>query len=126
MRIGHKNNYLSFLKAAPSSPYSSWKFDAVSSNNGRIFTASHDLTIIPSPQEAYSQFKEFSDLKTDQIKIILSEGGWLQLERDKRGYITVSYRLADYESLVAMEGSVLVEGEYANAFCREFGALLKP
>jgi hypothetical protein len=125
MRIGNEENSLNVRKRDPADPYSYWIFEAVSSYKGRIFTALHEAVMVDTSKDVFNRLNDFSDLRQSQIKITLSEGGWLHLERDHRGYITLSYRLADSRSPAAMEGAVLIEGEYANAFCRELWALLK-
>jgi hypothetical protein len=125
MRIGQDDNYLLIECSSPLGGYSTCRLEAVAAAGGGRFTAVHDRLMMDASGQTGQQFSEFADLKTAAIEIRLTEGGWLRLERDHRGYITVRYRIAGWRAAAAMEGEALIEGEYAGSFCREFGAFLK-
>jgi hypothetical protein len=80
--------------------------------------------ILDSSEATLKEFSDFESLKNTKIEIRLAEAGWLRLQRDARGYITVRYRIGSWKVCAAMEGEIVVEGEFASAFCREFGVLL--
>ena len=71
------------------------------------------------------RFAEFADLRTAQTEIPLTEGGWIRLERDNKGYITVRYRIGTLKAFAAMEGEVFVDSEFASSFYREFSGLFR-
>jgi hypothetical protein len=81
--------------------------------------------MVDSSDATIQRFADFESLTSEQIEIPFTEGGWLRLQRDARGYITVRYRIAAWKASAAMEGELTVEGEFAGGFCRELGALLR-
>jgi hypothetical protein len=124
MRIGHDDNFLSIDSDPMLGGYATCRTQAVASaSSGRRFTASHDCVMMDASDPVRECFVKFANLGSIQTKIPLSEGGWIHLERDNRGYIIVRYRVGGWKASAAMEGEVFVEGEFANSFCREFGAL---
>jgi len=126
MRIGNDDNSFSIDSDPMLGGYTMCRIQAVASaSSGRRFTASHDCVMMDASEPVREGFAKFADLESTQTEIPLSEGGWIRLERDSRGYITVSYRIGGWKAVAAMEGEVLIEGEYANSFCREFGALFR-
>ena len=125
MRIGHDDNYLLIECDSPLGGYSTCRLEAVAAAAGRRFTAVHEGVMMDTSDQTRQQWSEFEQLKTATVEIRLSEGGWLRIDRDYRGYITVRYRMAGWKAAAAMEGEALIEGEYAGSFCREFGAFLK-
>ncbi len=126
MRIGDDDNFLSIDSDPMLGGYTTCRFQAAATaSSGRRFTASHDCVMMDASEPVRKRFAEFADLRTTRIEIPLTEGGWIRLERDNRGYITVRYRIGGWKASAAMEGEVLIEGEFANSFYREFGALIK-
>ena len=124
MRLGDDDNFLS-LEVSISDLGGFCVAEAGASYPGRRFTARHDCLRFDSSPETFSRLSDFESLKTAQMEISFSEGGWLRFLRDSRGWITVKYRIAGWRTGAAMEGEILVEGEFAGSFCREVGALLR-
>jgi hypothetical protein len=81
--------------------------------------------MLDSSDATIQRLADFESLKTEQIEIPFSESGWLRFQRDSHGHITVRYRIGGWKASAAMEGEVVVGGEFAGRFCREFGALLR-
>ena len=125
MRIGRDDNFLLIENRPLEGGFLACRIEAVATASGRRFSALHDAVLLDTSEPAVQRFAEFATLKKDRSEITLTEGGWLRLERDVRGYITVHYRIGDRKTLAAMEGAVIVEGEFAGRFCRELGALLQ-
>ena len=125
MRIGRDDNFLSIESCPLEGGYTACRVEAVATASGRRFSASHDRLMLESSEQVKQRFADFEALKSAHCEVPLSEGGWLRFERDARGYITVRYRIGGRKASAAMEGAVVVEGELAGGFCREFGALLR-
>jgi hypothetical protein len=125
MRIGREDNFLLIENSPLEGGFSACHIEAVTTASGRRFSALHDAVFLDTSEPALQRFAEFAAFKKDRLEITLTEGGWLRLERDVRGYITVRYRIGDLKTLAAMEGAVIVEGEFVGRFCRELGALLQ-
>ena len=125
MRIGRDDNFL-FIESCPlEGGYTAFRVEALATASGRRFSASHDRLMLESSEQVKQRFADFEALKSQHCEVSLSEGGWLRFERDARGYITLRYRIGSRKTSVAMEGAVVVEGEFAGSFCREFGGLLR-
>jgi hypothetical protein len=125
MRIGRDENYLLMESSPVEGGYAVCRVEAVATASGQKFTASQDGLMIDSSDEILKRLADFESLKNERIELQLTGGGWLRLQRDARGYITVRYRISGWKTSAAMEGEILVEGEFAGSFCREFGALLR-
>ncbi|MBA4149611.1 MAG: hypothetical protein H0X66_15985 [Verrucomicrobia bacterium] len=125
MRIGQDDNFFSIESIPRQGGYASCRVEAVASASGRRFTASHDRLMLDSSDTTIQRFTEFESLRSEQIEIPFTEAGWLRLQRDARGCITVRYRIGGWTASAAMEGELVVEGEFAGSFCSEFGALLR-
>ena len=125
MRIGHDDNFLSIESALLDGDYAACRVEAVASASGRRFTASHDRLMLDSSDVTMQRLADFVSLKIEQMEIPFTESGWLRFQRDSHGCIAVRYRISGWKASAAMEGEVVVEGEFADRFCREFGALLR-
>jgi hypothetical protein len=125
MRIGRDDNFLSIESAPLEGGFACCRVEAIATSSGARFTAVHDRLMLDSSDETLSRFADFESLKSEQMEIPLTEGGWLRLHRDTRGSIRVRYRIGGWKATTAMEGALVVEGEFAGGFCREFGALLR-
>jgi hypothetical protein len=130
MRIGNDDNSL-LLEATPlEGGYTALRVEAVSSASHWKFTAAHDRLMMNSDEATVQRFADFADLKRDQFETAFTEGGWLRFHRDSHGAIVACYRIGGSSFRfrawkASMEGEVFVDGEFANSFCREFGALLR-
>jgi len=125
MRIGNDDNFL-LMEATPlEGGFNALRVEAVASASGRKFTAAHDRLMMDSDEATVQRLAEFADLKRDQFETEFTEGGWLRFQRDSHGAIVVRYRIGGWSAAAAMEGEILVDGEFANSFYRDFGALLR-
>lgn len=93
--------------------------------SGEIFTAQHDSVVSDSSPGKQDEFRDFESLRRHQIEIRLSHKGWLRLERDGHGHISVRYRLVGWKTVAAMEGEQIIEAEFANAFYKDFWKILR-
>ncbi len=125
MRIGHDDNFLSIEPVSIGDGFFACKVETVASASGRRFAASHDCLMLNAGDETLQHLAEFESLKSAQVEIGLSESGWLRFQRDARGWISVLYRIAGWKASAAMEGEIIIPGEFANHFCQEFHALLQ-
>jgi len=125
MRIGQDDNFLCIESSPLEGGYAACRVEAVASASGRRFTASHDRLMLDSSDAMMQRLADFESFKTEQIEIPFTESGWLRVQRDSHGHITVGYRIGGWKASAAMEGEVVVDGEFAGGFCREFGALLR-
>jgi hypothetical protein len=126
MRIGDDENFLSIDSDPMLGGYSTCRIEAAATaSSGCRFTGSHDCVMMDASDPVRERFAEFADLRTTQAEIPLTTGGWIRLERDNRGYITVRYRIGAWKTSAAMEGEVYIDSEFANSFYREFGALFR-
>ena len=125
MRIGHDENFLSIEVLPTFAGHAQCKLEAVAEVSGRRFTASHDALLMDTGDATRKGFEEFANLRSHHVQIALSEGGWLRFDRDARGWITVQYRVRAWKLAAAMEGDVIVEGEFTGNLCREFAELLR-
>jgi hypothetical protein len=125
MRVGRDDNFLSIERIQPGDPHSPWRIEAVATSKAQRFSAVHERVILENSLTTAQQFAVFEALKTQKVEIPLTEGGWLRLERDARGYITVCYRISCWNLGAVLKGKVTVEGEFAGSFCREFAVLLR-
>src|SRR6266851_5162079 len=92
MRIGRDDNFLFLEKCDPHDVHSPWRVEAVATASGQRCSAVHDRVMLDVSQKTMQQFAKFEALQTQSVEISLTEGGWLRLERDAKGYITVHYR----------------------------------
>jgi hypothetical protein len=124
MRIGSADTFLLMEVTPLEGGYNALRLEAVASALGQKFTVVHDRLRMGSGEQAIQHLGEFADLKRDQFETAFTEGGWLRFQRNSHGAIIVRYRIGG-RNAAAMEGEVLVDGEFANSFCREFGSLLR-
>lgn len=125
MRIGTDESFLSLDLVPIEGGYTVLRAASAGTSLDSRFTAFHDRLMLDASDEAIEQFADFELLKSKGIEIPLTEGGWLRFERDSRGYIMVHYRIGGLMASAAMEGRILVEGEFARAFCCEIGQILR-
>ena len=125
VRIGQDENYLSIEASAVPGDSGHVRVRAFATASGREFSASHDAMMIATDELTLGRFAEFESFNATTFEIACTEGGWIRFDRNIRGYITVRYRICAWKISVAMEGGVLIEGEHAGSFCREFGRLIR-
>lgn len=123
MRIGSDDNFLSIELRDLDGACASWTVEAGASFSCGEFRASHDSILVSSSAGDIQQIDDFASCMTSACDLSFSEGGWLRLSRDLRGYITVRYRLASRRASAVLEGEVMVEGEFAGDFCRQLRLL---
>lgn len=94
----------------------------VTATNGQ-FSASHDGVMVDTSEPVMNRFTDFEQLKVQEMEFHLSEGGWLRLERDDRGYLSVRFHIRSHRAATFLETQFYVEGEFADGFCRELRLL---
>jgi hypothetical protein len=124
MRIGSNDNFLSIEVRSLDEKVAVWRVEAAASFSGGRFSATHDCVVCDSSADAIRQFTEFASLSRSAFELKISEGGWVRCERDARGCIRVCYRFGSWRGSAAMEGEVIVDGEFSNGFHRQFQSLL--
>jgi hypothetical protein len=125
MRIGNDDNFL-LIEASPlEGGHTALRVEAAASASGRRFAALHDRLMMDSDEATLQHFSDFASLKRGHFEAAFTESGWLRFQRNSHGAIIVRYRISDWKASAAMEGEVLIDGEFANSFCREFDALLR-
>ena len=127
MRIGNLDTYLLLETFLLEGGCPVLRVEAVSSGPRRKFVATHERVVMDSGAAVAQRLTDFAELRSDRFETALSEGGWLRFQRKALGAIVVRYRIGGVavSMLAAMEGEVLVDGEFSNGFCQEFGALLE-
>jgi len=123
MRIGHDDNFLCIEKLGQT-PCPVWRLEATVRGAGWILAAVYDRVLVGASHEALKQIAGFAQLRLQCAEVELSEGGWILLKRDGRGYILVQYRLGRLKTGAALEGEIVLEVEPAKAFCQELLTLL--
>jgi len=123
MRIGHNDNSLSIEKVGQNTcPI--WRFEATVIGAGWMFAGMYDRVIANSSPEIRKAMADFAALRAQRFEVELSEGGWLRLKRDARGYILLRYRVSRLQAGAALEGEIVLESDFAGGFCSELAALL--
>jgi hypothetical protein len=125
MRIGDEHNFLLIEECTLEGDYAVLRVEAMASASGRKFTASNDRLMMEVSDETIQRFLDFAALKIAKFETGLTESGYVRFQRDSHGAITVRYRIGGWKALAAMEGELLVGGEFANRFCRDFEALIR-
>ena len=82
------------------------------------------IVIFDTSAKTMTALSDFQNLETHSVEIPASEGGWLRVSRNAHGQIAVGYRLSSRRLTAALEGTVTVDGEFANRFCTELRNLL--
>ena len=125
MQIGDDHDFLRLERRDMADPYSAFRAEAKSGSDGYQFSVQHDGVLVDTSETTMTSLLQFENLAVNRFELALSENGWIRVERDSRGHLTVYYRITRWKLAVAMEGEVYVQGECANQFCRELRALLK-
>jgi len=123
MRIGHDDNFLC-IERLGRTPCPVWRLEATVHGAGWILAAMYDRVLVNASQETLEEFAGFAQLRRQRAEVELSEGGWLRLKRDGRGYILVQYRVGRLKTGAALEGEIVLEVEPAKAFCGELRTIL--
>jgi hypothetical protein len=124
MRIGCEDIFLSIERRDLSDPDSYFRIEAASVGFGCRFSVVHDSVMFDASEDTLQALRDFEALRTKQIEILLTEEGWIRLERHARGNMTVRYRVRKSCFGSAMEGEIQIDGEFSGRICREFSALL--
>jgi hypothetical protein len=124
MRIGQDDNYLTVERLDPEASFSAYRVEAVTRGSQSEFRCCHDAVVFDTSEKSSRLLADFQELKLHSIELPISEGGWIRVGRDAHGQITVHYRVAHWRLAAALEGQILVDGEFANRFCTELRLLL--
>ena len=123
MRIGHNDNSLCIEKVGQNS-HPIWRFEATVIGAGWMFAGMYDRVVANTSAESSNQMADFAALRAQRFEVDLSEGGWLRLNRDVRGYILIRYRVGRLQAGAALEGEIVLESDSASSFCKELEAIL--
>ena len=123
MRIGSDDSFLSLERVGQEGPTVVWRIAAAVTGVGCI-VAVHGRAEVRTTDETPERVANFKANRVQQFELMLSQGGWLRIKRDRRGRTLVRYRLGQLSAGAALEGKVRLEGECAKAFCRDLGGLL--
>lgn len=125
VQLGNEENFLRIESKPLYGSNTLLKIEAVATASGCRFTAVHDRIVIDSSEETKKRFADFTTLNTVEFELLLSEGGWIRLKRDVKGYVVVGYRIADWKASAAMEVEIIVEGEFTQQLYNDIAALLR-
>ena len=123
MRIGSDDTFLSLERVGQDGPTVVWRFAAAVSRVGCV-AAVCGRAQVQTTDETPGRIAEFNTNRVQRFELMLSQGGWLRIKRDRRGRTLVCYRLRQPRADAALEGKIRLEGEGAKAFCRDLGRLL--
>jgi hypothetical protein len=124
MRIGQDDNCLTIERLNPEASFSAYRVVAAARGSHSEFGCCHDAVVFDTSEKTNRLLADFQELKVHSIELPISEGGWLRLGRDAHGQIAVRYRVGHWRLAAALEGEILVDGEFANCFCAEVRTLL--
>jgi hypothetical protein len=124
MRIGQDDNFLTVERLDSDASFSAYRVAAVAKGSHTEFRCCHDAVVFDTSEKSSQLLADFQELKVHSIDLPISEGGWLRLCRGAHGQIAVRYRVGHWRLAAALEGEVLVDGEFANRFCAELRTLL--
>ena len=123
MRIKTDESFLSLERVEPQGPNVVWRIRAAVASEGCI-VAVHGRTKVRTTNETPERLADFAAHRAKRLDLALSKGGWLRLNRAPSGRTLVRYRFGRLIAGASLEGEVRLEGESAEACCREIGGLL--
>ena len=124
MNIGADYSFLSVKRVGQRGPGSVWRLEAAVLGPGWRFIADHEQVRIDTGRKTLKQLADFVARKTPQLEIVLLDGGWLRIKRDRSDRVLVRYRVCHPSAEAAFEGRVGLAGESAEKFCRALGGPL--
>jgi hypothetical protein len=123
MLINTDDRFLSLERIAGEGPGVVWQIQATVASEGCV-VAIHDRVTVHTTNETPGRVADFTAHRTRRLELMLSKGGWLRLNRAPSGRTLIRYRFARVSAGASLEGEVRLEGESAEACCRELGGLL--
>ncbi len=123
MRITTDDRFLSLERVGTEGAAVIWQIQAAVANQGCI-VAVHGQTRVRTAQDTPERVANFAANREQRLELSLSKGGWLRLKRTPKGGTLVRYRFGQLPAGATLEGEVRLEGESAEACCRELGGLL--
>lgn len=124
MRIGSANSFLSIEKDTSQGSACIWQLEAAMTGDSWSFAYADGHICVESSRELRKELIAFEAIKTQRLHIMLSEGGWLRVKRDARGYILIAYQLAQLSAGATVRGEVVLEPESGSELCRQLALLL--
>jgi hypothetical protein len=124
MRIGSDDTFLRVEKIGQQGPTVTWRVAAAVSSPGCWFAAMHHSVEVADTCETARRIADFMARNVHRIEILLLQGGWFRVKRHPSGSLLVRYRVGQANSGTALEGEVSLNGEAADAFCRQLGGLV--
>ncbi|MDD1750245.1 MAG: hypothetical protein LUO89_10265 [Methanothrix sp.] len=123
MRINTDDRFLSLERVEPQGTGVVWQIQAAVASEGCI-VAVHGRATVRTTEETPEQVADFTAHRAQRLDLMLSKGGWLRLKRAPGGRTLVRYRFGRLSAGASLEGELRLEGESAEACCRELGGLL--
>ncbi len=124
MRVGSDDNWICIERVEPPETVSAYRFTAAATGFGWRFAASGEQVLLCVSNGIVDDFIDFAALKSHRIELALSDGGWLLIRRNIKGFLILRYRVGCRNVGAALQGELMVEPEAAQAFYNDFKALL--
>ncbi len=123
MRISTDDRFLSLERVGTEQLDVIWRIQATVAGEGCV-VAVHDRVKVHTTDETPGRVADFTARRAKRLELMLSKGGWLRLNRASDGCTLIRYRLGRLTAGTSLEGEVRLEGESAEACCRELGGLV--
>ena len=124
MKLGDDTNFLEVIEAPNAGMPGIYAIRARMSDSLSECSIRNEAVVFDSSELARDAFAKFSSLESPSFILRTCGGGAITLTRERRGAITVSYRISSWEADAALEGRVHVDGEFSLGLLREFNGLL--
>jgi hypothetical protein len=126
--IGNDRAQLRIERLDPD-PHTSLEVEArFTRDDGIAFRALQKDIYISSGERNHAALREFAELRTNHMQLVMTEDGLLDLRREAHGHIDVAFTLGYRRGggPWTLQGVVRVEGEHTQQFLRDLQGLLLP
>ena len=125
MKLGDDSNFIEVIEAPNAGMPGIYAVRAKMSDSLSECAIRNEAVVFDSSEAIRAEFARFSSFESQSFVLPTGGSGAITLTRDRRGAITVSYRIPSWEADAALEGRVHIEGEFSTGLLREFKALLE-
>lgn len=125
MKLGDDTNFLEVIPRPSGGFPGLYMIRARMSDSLSECSIRHDAITFDTSDATRAEFEKFAALASHTFVLRTARDGAITLNRDRRGAITVGYRIVSWEADAALEGSVRIDGEFSTGFLREFKILLE-
>jgi hypothetical protein len=125
MKLGNDDNFLEIIEAPNAGMPGIYAVRARVSDSLSDLSVRNDAIVFDSSPTTRENLAIFAALKSSSCALPTGGGGSITLTRDRRGTITVGYRIPSWEADAILEGRVLVDGEFSMTLLRDFKALIE-